>query len=178
VPTPGHRDATPHAISTRMGSVRYARPLAVGLAVAALLAGCGSGNSSTSASRTETQPAATQTGTPAKQGVAVDAFDACMTKAHWRATANAPSDRAWKVVSSSPGYAASASMSDGHGDRVAVAFFASPAQAEQAQQAAGKLVPGDGHSTATSGVAVAWINYSGKLSVDQRVADCAGDARG
>jgi hypothetical protein len=95
-----------------------------------------------------------------------------MARAHWRLVGNPAADASARTLAALPGAQGVVFITDGHGDRVAVGQFATPQQAERAQVAAGLKATGTTHTAVTPGVPLAWINYSGRLKIDQKVSDC------
>jgi hypothetical protein len=147
------------------------------LAAAVLAVGCGSSNSSGTAARTAKIPAGRSTGTVPPRPVssapgAPTAFATCMARAGWHVVGNPAIDASARALAVA-GAQGLVLITDRHGDRVAAALYPTAQQAEHAQLAAGPSVAGKGHASVAPGAPLAWINYSGRLAVDQKVAACA-----
>jgi hypothetical protein len=155
--------------------------LAPALVLAGILAGCGSssktGAGATTGGARTTTTQATQAQPQASVAVAPGAFTACMARAHWRQTAT-PADAGAKTLRAQPGQVAFVALTDRAGDRVAVAFFTMPKQAERAQLLTGESVGGNGHATSAPNATIAWVNYSGHTAVDRKVAACSSASQG
>jgi len=195
---PETRSGSVHGFGLVTRGCPRALALATAIGAAGLVIGCGSGKTSGTGSTagseaaegsartaaTATQPTATgQSTLTAQQGATqpqapaesavTSAFGACMSRAHWRASENPPADVSVRAMRAQPGYRRAVAITDGHGNRVVAVLFASGGQAENAQLAVARVVPGNGHASVAPGTGIAWINYSGLFDVDRKVADCA-----
>lgn len=184
--TPASGLAPLHALAHR--ARRRAIALVALVFTGVLVAGCGSSKSSTTtagttassapasttaATTTPTATAQAQQAPSAATSAQRTAFAACMAKAHWHIVGNPVGDIAARTLAVQPGFQGVVFVADKHGDHVAVGLFATGPQAEKAQVKVGLATSGNARTAYAPGAPLAWINYTGRTPVDQKVAGCA-----
>jgi hypothetical protein len=164
--------AKPRRSAMNAGGRSRAALFMAGLSAAAV-SGCGSSSSPITPRKTSAPAIATAANQRLEHH-----FADCIERAGWRVSTAADRDAASELMTKQPGLLKMIGIRSATGAAASVGFFTSPRNAELAGMKVGRAVPGHGHATAPQGIAIGWINFSGKARVDESLTNCAGPSSG